>query len=132
VLDKPKPRLRPIDLRCGDLWVLCANRPKMFPDVAEESTAPHNQHPASFLHLIVTGLFGTSREDSDREPFMCPDADLTAVVYDPPAPGFPHMAVLFDADGEVVAVRPVESIAAGEAVVASLIGEAASEEQVTA
>ena len=24
------------------------------------------------------------------------DCDLAAVVYDPPAPGFPHMAVLFD------------------------------------
>ncbi|MET0527902.1 MAG: hypothetical protein ABW003_06085 [Microvirga sp.] len=37
------------------------------------------------------------------------DCDLAAVVYDPPAPVFPHMAVLFDAEGEVIAVRPVES-----------------------
>jgi hypothetical protein len=43
------------------------------------------------------------------------DCDLAAVVYDPPVPGFPHMAVLFDSDGEVIAVRPVESIGAGEA-----------------
>jgi len=25
------------------------------------------------------------------------DCDLAAVVYDPPVPGLPHMAVLFDA-----------------------------------
>jgi hypothetical protein len=56
---------------------------------------------------------------------MCPDADLTAVVYDPPAPGFPHMAVLFDRGGEVVvAVRPVESIDAGEAALAHIAAEA--------
>jgi hypothetical protein len=63
---------------------------------------------------------------------MCPDADLTAVVYDPPAPGFPHMAVLFNESGEVVAVRPVESIDAGEAVLASLIGHIAGEQQAIA
>jgi hypothetical protein len=54
---------------------------------------------------------------------MQADADLTAVVYDPPAPGLPHMAVLLDPDGEVVAVRPVQSIEAGEAALASLVGK---------
>ncbi|MDF3061534.1 MAG: hypothetical protein K0S06_1643 [Microvirga sp.] len=63
---------------------------------------------------------------------MCPDADLTAVVYDPPAPDLPHIAVLFDAGGEVVAVRPVESIDAGEAALASLIGHITTGEQATA
>jgi hypothetical protein len=63
---------------------------------------------------------------------MCPDADLTAVVYDPPAPGIPHMAVLFDESGEVVAVRPVESIDAGEAALANLIGHITAEQQATA
>jgi hypothetical protein len=54
------------------------------------------------------------------ELFMPLDCDLAAVVYDPPVPGLPHMAVLFDADGEVITVRAVESIEAGEAALASL------------
>ena len=45
---------------------------------------------------------------------MHADCDLAAVVYDPPAPGFPHMAVLFDGERAVIAVQPVESIDAGE------------------
>ena len=51
------------------------------------------------------------------------DCDLAAVVYDPPAPGLPHMAVLFDSDGEVIAVRPVGSIGAGEEALVSLVSE---------
>ena len=51
------------------------------------------------------------------------DADLTAAVYDPPAPGLPHIAVLFDGEGTLVAVRQVESIEAGEAALASLVGD---------
>jgi hypothetical protein len=63
---------------------------------------------------------------------MCRDADLTAVVYDPPVPDLPHMAVLFDARGEVVAVRPVESIDAGEAALANLVENLTAEQQQTA
>ncbi len=53
------------------------------------------------------------------------DCDLAAVVYDPPAPDFLHMAVLFDAEGEVIAVRPVESIGAGEEALVNLVGQRA-------
>jgi hypothetical protein len=63
---------------------------------------------------------------------MPSQADLTAVVYDPPAAGFPHIVVLFDAEGEVVAVRPVESIDEGEEALASLLGEAAAERRACA
>ena len=41
-------------------------------------------------------------------------------------------AVLFDADGEVITVRAVESIEAGEAALASLVGELTSEQRATA
>src|SRR4051794_14193416 len=58
-------------------------------------------------------------------PERFPEADLTAAVYDPPAPGMPHIAVLFDADGLVVA-RPVESIDAGEAELAKLFRQIAT------
>ena len=60
------------------------------------------------------------------------DCDLAAVVYDPPVPGLPHIAVLFDADGEFIALRAVESIDAGEAALASLVGELTSEQRSTA
>jgi hypothetical protein len=63
---------------------------------------------------------------------MCRDPDLTAVVYDPPVPDLPHMAVLFDAAGEVLAVRPVESIDAGEAALANLVGQLTAQQQATA
>jgi hypothetical protein len=59
---------------------------------------------------------------------MRADADLVAVVYDPPAPGFPHMAALFDPAGELIAVQPVESIDAGEAALAHLVGQLAHDE----
>jgi len=60
------------------------------------------------------------------------DADLTAAVYDPPAAGLPHIAVLFDPDGEVIAIRPVESIDAGEAALASLVEQIAADRHATA
>ena len=60
---------------------------------------------------------------------MPADADLTAVVYDPPAEGLPHIAVLFDAAGEVIALCPVSSIDQGEAALANLVGRLASEER---
>ena len=49
-----------------------------------------------------------------------------------PAPGFPHVAVLFDADGEVIAVRPVEPIGAGEEALVSLVSEFTNEQRATA
>jgi hypothetical protein len=55
------------------------------------------------------------------------DCDLAAVVYDPPVPGLPHIAVLFDADGEFISLRAVESIDAAEAALASLVGELTTE-----
>ena len=82
--------------------------------------------------LIMTQLFLNVDHDLSREPLMCRDADLTAVVYDPPAPDLPHMAVLFDAGGKVVAVRPVESIDAGEAALANLVEHLTAEQQQTA
>jgi hypothetical protein len=59
------------------------------------------------------------------------DPDLTAIVYDPPAAGLPHMAVLLDADGSVVAVRPVDSIDEGEAALARLLSELTCEHRAT-
>ena len=56
-----------------------------------------------------------------------PDTDLTAAVYDPPAPEFPHIAVVFDPEGKVLAVRPVASIDDGEAAVAELALQLAGE-----
>jgi hypothetical protein len=63
---------------------------------------------------------------------MHADCDLAAVVYDPPAPGFPHMAVLFDGERAVIAVQPVESIDAGEAALARLVGELVGDETASA
>src|SRR5918993_5404341 len=104
----------------------------MFPELAARPIAPAINSPARSLRLIVTRLLSTSRPPCPGEPFMCPDADRTAVVYDPPAPDLPHMAVLFDAGGEVVAVRPVESIDAGEAALANLVENLTAEQQQTA
>ncbi len=59
------------------------------------------------------------------------DCDLAAVVYDPPAPGFPHMAVLFDADGEVIAVRSSIHWHVRVALV-SLVSEFTNEQRATA
>lgn len=44
------------------------------------------------------------------------------VVYDPPASGFPHLAVLYDERDmtKVVVSQPVQSLQAGEAVLAEL------------
>lgn len=63
---------------------------------------------------------------------MHADCDLAAVVYDPPAPGFPHMAVLFDGERAVIAVQPVELIDAGEAALARLVGELVGDETASA
>src|SRR5215204_4761839 len=79
-----------------------------------DPAALRHQQPALALGLISERHLRNVIERLGSELFMPRDCDLAAVVYDPPAPGFPHMAVLFDADGEVIAVRPVESIGAGE------------------
>jgi hypothetical protein len=63
---------------------------------------------------------------------MQTDADLIAVVYDPPAPGFPHIAALFDPAGELIAAQPVSSIDAGEVALASLVGELTTEQRTSA
>lgn len=48
-------------------------------------------------------------------------AKIATIVYDPPAPGFPHIAVLFDTNGEVMAARAVPSREAGEAFIAGIM-----------
>jgi hypothetical protein len=63
---------------------------------------------------------------------MLAEAHLTAVVYDPPAPGLPHVAVLFDAEGDVIAVRTAASIDEGEAALANLIADISAAQHATA
>ena len=60
------------------------------------------------------------------------DADLIALVYDPPAPGLPHIAALFNSTGELIAAQPVQSIDAGEAALVSLIGQLTHEQTAAA
>src|SRR3954447_7851176 len=91
-----------------------------------------HQQPAVALGLISERHLRSVIERLESELFMPLDCDLAAVVYDPPVPGLPHMAILFDADGEVITVRAVESIEAGEAALASLVGELTSEQRATA
>ena len=88
--------------------------------------------PALTLCLISDIHLRNVTERLGSELIMPLDCDLAAVVYDPPVPGLPHMAVLFDADGEVITVRAVESIEAGEAALASLVCELTSEQRATA
>jgi hypothetical protein len=40
---------------------------------------------------------------------------VSGAVYEPPSPGFPHILVFFDADGDIRVARPVESAEAGRA-----------------
>jgi len=42
-------------------------------------------------------------------------AYITGAVYEPPLPGLPFVAVMFDTKGEVLAARVVPSRAAGDA-----------------
>jgi hypothetical protein len=44
---------------------------------------------------------------------------MDGVVYDPPASGLPHLAVVLH-NNEVVVARAVPSVAAGEALIASV------------
>jgi hypothetical protein len=48
---------------------------------------------------------------------------ITGAVYDPPRPGLPHIAVTFKPDGEVLVARVVPSVAAGEALIQSVMQE---------
>jgi hypothetical protein len=41
---------------------------------------------------------------------------VTAAIYEPPAPQLPHVVVFFDNDGDVRAIRAVDSRSAGLAV----------------
>src|SRR4051794_29444626 len=65
-------------------------------------------------------------------PRMLAEARLTAAVYDPPASGLPHIAVLFDAEGDVIAVRTAGSIDEGEAALANLIADISATQHATA
>ena len=98
-------------------WRRCASSLRNQVDPA----AIRHQQPALALGLISERHLRNVIERLGSELFMPLDCDLAAVVYDPPAPGVPHMAVLFDAYGEVIAVRPVESIGAGEEALVSLV-----------
>ena len=63
---------------------------------------------------------------------MLAEAHLAAAVYDPPASGLPHIAVLFDAEGDVIAVRTAASIDEGEAALANLIADISAAQHATA
>ena len=69
--------------------------------------------PALTLCLISDIHLRNVTERLGSELIMPLYCDLAAVVYDPPMPGLPHMAVVFDADGEVITVRAVKSIERG-------------------
>ena len=51
-------------------------------------------------------------------------ARIGGVVYDPPAAGFPFLAVVFKPDGEVLVARAVSSRDAGEALLMTVLAEA--------
>ncbi len=48
---------------------------------------------------------------------------LNGIVYDPPAAGFPYVAVVFKPDGEVLVARSVATREAGEAIIATSLAE---------
>lgn len=48
---------------------------------------------------------------------------MHGTVYDPPAPGLPHLAVVLDNNGEVIVAKSVSSVAAGEALMASIFAQ---------
>jgi hypothetical protein len=50
-------------------------------------------------------------------------AYITSTIYDPPAHGFPYLAVLFSPDGEVLTARAVPNREAGEALILSVLNE---------
>jgi hypothetical protein len=48
---------------------------------------------------------------------------VTGVVYRPPVTGIPFLAALFGEGGELLLVRPVESIEAGESLLEAITEE---------
>lgn len=48
---------------------------------------------------------------------------MRAVVYGPPGPGLPYLAVILNSENEVVSARAVPSVAAGEALIAKTVAE---------
>ncbi|TWS07794.1 hypothetical protein FJD35_24240 [Pseudomonas mandelii] len=48
--------------------------------------------------------------------------NMKGVVYDPPGPGLPYLAVVLN-NGEVVVARSVSSVAAGEAMIAKVFSD---------
>lgn len=48
---------------------------------------------------------------------------LRGVIYDPPMPEFPFLAVVFNLDGDVLAARAVPDVLTGEKLIAEIIAE---------
>ncbi len=48
---------------------------------------------------------------------------IEGVVYDPPKDGFPHLAVIFDPEGEVLISRSVPSREVGEQVLVDVFNK---------
>lgn len=51
--------------------------------------------------------------------------DIKGVIYDPPGRELPYLAVVFDAENQVLIVRAVPSRRAGEALISSAFEDAA-------
>ena len=52
---------------------------------------------------------------------------VVGAVYDPPRDELPHVAVIFKPDGEVLVARTVPSAAAGEALIAKVLADFATQ-----
>ena len=50
-------------------------------------------------------------------------AYIHGIVYDPPASGFPHIAVMFDTRGEVLCARVVSSREEGEQLIQNVAAD---------
>lgn len=46
---------------------------------------------------------------------------ISGVVYSPPRPGLPHVAVMFGPDGQTMECAAVPSVAEGEAFIAQVL-----------
>ena len=57
---------------------------------------------------------------------------LTGAVYDPPRPDLPHVAVLFNPDGQVLSARVVPSVEIGDHLIQSVLKECAEKEGIGA
>ena len=92
-----------------------------------DPVALSHQQPVITLGLISDRHLRNLIEQLGSELFMPLDCDLAAVVYDPPAPGFPHMAALFERMPRLSRARPVKSMGAGEEALVNLVGELTNE-----